>query len=139
MCYHSASRLETGSSHHGNFTTTLLMMEFAERLLKLSKEKSLTQQALAGLHVVQVRRYETNASQPSLEAIRKLAVALSVSADALLFDEDERGPSDVPALQFEAVSHLPPDEQRVVMKVLKGLIIKYQARRWDTARTATAK
>ena len=119
----------------------LLMMEFAERLLKLRKEKSLTQQALAdlaGLHVVQVRRYETNASQPSLEAIRKLAVALSVNADALLFEEDERGPSYLLALQFEAVSHLPPDEQRVVMKVLEGLIIKYQARRWDTARTATA-
>jgi transcriptional regulator with XRE-family HTH domain len=120
----------------------LLMMEFAERLLKLRKEKHLTQKALAdlaGLHVVQVRRYETNASQPSLEAIRKLAIALSVSADALLFDEDERGPNDALALQFEAVSHLPPDEQRVVMEVLEGLIIKYQARRWDTARTATAK
>lgn len=120
----------------------LLMMEFAERLLKLRKEKSLTQQALAdlaGLHVVQVRRYETNASQPSLEAIRKLAVALSVSADALLFEKDERGPSYLLALQFEAVSRLPPDEQRVVIKVLEGLIIKYQARRWDTARTATAK
>lgn len=118
------------------------MRKLAERLLKLRKEKSLTQQALAdlaGLHVVQVRRYETNASQPSLEAIRKLAVALSVSADALLFDEDERGPNDALALQFVAVSHLPPDEQRVVMEVLEGLIIKYQARRWDTARTAAAK
>ena len=99
----------------------------------------MTQQALAGLHVVQVRRYETNASQPSLEAFRKLAVALSVSADALLFEEDECGPSHLLALQFEAVSHLSPDEQRVVMKILEGLIIKYQARRWDTARTATAK
>jgi len=75
----------------------LLMTEFAERLLKLRKDKGLTQQALAdlaGLHVVQVSRYETNASQPSLEAIQKLAIALSVSADALLLDEDERGPSD---------------------------------------------
>ena len=114
----------------------MLMMECAERLLKLRKEKSLTQQALAGLHVAQVRCYETNASQPSLEAIRKLAVALSVSADALLFEEDERGPSHLLAFQFEAVSHRPLDEQRVV---LEGLIIKYQARRWDTARTATAK
>ena len=117
-------------------------MEFAQRLLKVRKDKGLTQQALAdlaGLHVVQVRRYETNASQPSLEAIRKLAIALSVSADALLFDEDERGPSGELALQFEAVSHLAPDEQRVVMEVLEGLIIKYQARRWDTVRTAAAK
>jgi transcriptional regulator with XRE-family HTH domain len=117
----------------------LLMMELSKRLLKLRKDKGLTQQALAnlaGLHVVQIRRYETNASQPSLEAIRKLAVALSVSADALLFDEDERTPGNALALQFEAVSQLPPDEQRVVMEVLEGLIIKYQARRWDSARQA---
>ena len=117
--------------------SALLMMELSKRLLKLRKDKGLTQQALAdlaGLHVVQVRRYETNASQPSIEAIRKLAIALSVSADALLFDEDERAPGNALALQFEAVSHLPPDEQRVVMEVLEGLIIKYQARRWDSSR-----
>ncbi len=33
------------------------------------------------------------------------------------------------ALQFEAVSQLPAEEQRVVMKVLESLIIKYQVRR----------
>ncbi|MBL0379949.1 MAG: helix-turn-helix transcriptional regulator [Desulfofustis sp. PB-SRB1] len=47
------------------------------------KEKGLTQQKLAklvGLHVAQVRRYEGGTSQPTLEVIRKLAVALSVSA-----------------------------------------------------------
>ncbi len=118
------------------------MMEFANQLLKLRKDKGLTQQALAdlaSLHVVQVRRYETNASQPSLEAIRKLAIALSVRADALLFGEDERGPSDALALQLEAVSQLPAEEQRVVMEVLESLIIKYQAQRWDTAKQATAK
>ncbi len=117
----------------------LLMMGFAERLLKLRKEKNLTQQALAdlaGLHVVQVRRYETNASQPSLEAIRKLAVALNVSADVLLFDAEERRPPNDLALQFEAVGHLPPEEQQVIKDVLEGLIIKYQARRWDSTRPA---
>lgn len=120
---------------------TELLMNFAERLLKLRKRKGLTQQALAdqaGLHVVQVRRYETEASQPSLEAIRKLAVALSVSADALLFDEDERGPGDELRLQFEAISQLPPEEMRVVKEVIEGLIIKYQSRRWDSSRPESA-
>ena len=54
----------------------------------------LTQDALAeaaGINVSQVRRYEGGNSQPSLDALRKLAVALSVSADELLFDETERG------------------------------------------------
>jgi hypothetical protein len=37
-----------------------------------------------------------------LDAISKLAVALSVSADVLLFAKDERGPDEDLKLQFEA-------------------------------------
>ena len=76
--------------------------------------------------------------QPTLEVIRKLARALSVSADALVFEQDERDPTDELRLQFEAVSQLPPEEQSVVKEVLDSLIIKYQTRRWDTARTVAA-
>lgn len=100
----------------------------------------MTQQALAdqvGCHVTMIRRYEVNETQPTLEVIRKLARALSVSADALVFEQDERGPSDELRLQFEAVSQLPSEELSVVKEVLDSLIIKYQSRRWDTARTAT--
>lgn len=101
----------------------------------------MTQQALAdqaGCHVTMIRRYEANETQPTLEVIRKLARALSVSADTLVFDQDERDPTDELRLQFEAVSQLPPEEQSVVKEVLESLIIKYQARRWDTARAAAA-
>lgn len=120
---------------------TELLMNFAQRLLKLRKHKGLTQQALADLaelHVVQVRRYETEASQPSLEAIRKLAIALRVSADQLLFDDNERGPADELKLQFEAISQLAPEEQRVAREVIEGLIIKYQSQRWDRSRETSA-
>jgi transcriptional regulator with XRE-family HTH domain len=116
----------------------LLIMGFAERLLTLRKERGLTQQVLAdkaGMHVVQIRRYETNASQPSLEAIRKLAIALSVSADALVFEADERGPADEALkLQFEAVSHLAPKEKAVIMELIDGMLLKHDARRWMQAR-----
>jgi transcriptional regulator with XRE-family HTH domain len=76
----------------------LAAMPFPERLSALRKERHLTQQALAdraGLHVSQIRKYETDVTQPSIEAIKKLAVALSVPSDLLLFDQDERGPDDV--------------------------------------------
>lgn len=99
----------------------------------------MTQQALAtatGCHVTMIRRYESNETQPTLEVIRNLARALSVSADALVFEHDERGPSDELRLQFEAVSQLPPEEQAVVREVLESLIIKYQTRRWDSTRAA---
>ena len=89
-----------------------------------------------GIHVNSLKKYETSQAQPSLDVLKKIALALNVSTDFLLFEEHERGPSDELALQFEAVSQLPDEEQRVVMEVLESLIIKYQARRWDTARTA---
>ena len=78
---------------------------FAERIAKLRKERGLTQQVLAdrvGIHVIQLRRYEGATSQPTLEVLRKLAIALSVSADALVFGKDERGPDECPRLRESA-------------------------------------
>ena len=101
----------------------------------------MTLQSLAdavGCHVTMVRRYEVGETQPTLEVIRNMARALSVSADALVFEQDERKPGEELGLQFEAVSQLPPDEQAIVREVLESLIIKYQTRRWDVSR-ATAK
>lgn len=122
-------------------TWHLLAMDFGKQLATFRKERAMTQQALAdqvGCHVTMIRRYEANETQPTLEVIRKLARALSVSADALVFEHDERNPIDELRLQFEAVSQLPPEEQSIVKEVLDSLIIKYQTRRWDTARAAAA-
>ena len=77
--------------------TMLIDMKFPERLATLRKERALTQQALAdkvGIHVTQLRRYEASSAQPTLEVVRKLAVALRVSSDLLIFDRDERGPDE---------------------------------------------
>ena len=52
------------------------------------------------MHISQIRRYESGQFQPTLDAIRKLSVALSVSADTLLFEKDERGLDDDLKLQF---------------------------------------
>jgi transcriptional regulator with XRE-family HTH domain len=123
-------------------THWLITMQLATRLVQLRKQKGLSQQALAdavGLHVTQIKRYESGATQPSLEALKKIAITLGVTADFLLFDEAERGPDDELRLQFEAVSQLPPEEQAVVKEVLESLIIKYQARRWDSARAAATR
>ena len=116
---------------------SFVAMSVAARLLTLRRQQGLTQQQMAervGLHVNQIRRYEAGDAQPSLEALKKIALALNVSIDSLVFDDAERGPSNELALQFEAVSQLPSAEQKVVKEVLDGLIIKYQARRWDSGR-----
>jgi transcriptional regulator with XRE-family HTH domain len=121
-------------------SSVLLAMDFPERLAALRKERGMTQQVLAdqiGITVLQIRRYEGGSSQPTLDIIRRLAIALGISADMLVFDAAERGPGDALRYQFEAVSQLLEDEQAVVKEVLESLIIKYQTRRWDSTRSAT--
>lgn len=112
-------------------------MSIQQRLIALRRERDLTQQEMAdaiGVHVNQVRRYEAGATQPSLDALKKIAVAMSVTIDSLVFDEEERGPDEQLKLQFEAISHLAPDEKLIVKEILDGMIIKYQSRRWDSGR-----
>jgi transcriptional regulator with XRE-family HTH domain len=104
---------------------------FPARLALLRKEHGLTQQTLAervGIHVVQLRRYESGSSQPTLDVIRHLAVALSVSADLLLFGKDERGPDADLRFQFEAVSRFDAEDKKAARAVLDGLILRHQAK-----------
>jgi transcriptional regulator with XRE-family HTH domain len=108
-------------------------VRFPERLVTLRKSKGFTQQALAdaiGIHLSQLKRYEAGTSQPTLGALVNLAKVLSVSADALLFDAGERGPSDDLRLQFEAVSQFTPEEKKVAKAVIEGLILKHDAQRF---------
>jgi len=119
--------------HPTDTVVALAAMEFPERLATLRRQKGMTGQALAdavGIHVTQLRRYEAGRSQPTLDVLRKLARSLGVSADLLLFDADERGPSDDLRLQFEAASRLDPDERQVVRELIEGMLLKHEARRW---------
>jgi len=109
-------------------------MSFAARLIGLRREHNLTQQALADatdIHVQQIKRYEAGTSQPSAEALKKVAKAFSVSTDWLLFDDAERGPSDDLRLQFEALSQFSEEEKHVARTVLEGLILKHAANRFN--------
>ena len=108
-------------------------MTFAERLSALRKQHSLTQQALADradIHVTLLRRYEAGKTQPNIDTLRRIVLALSISADLLLFDEDERGPADDLRLQFEATQRLSDDEKHVVKTVIESILLKHEARRW---------
>ena len=120
----------------GTFIAWQFPMSLPNRLITLRKKKGLSQQAMAdaiGIHVTQIKRYEAGSSQPSLDVLKKIALALSVSADSLLFAEGERGPDDELKLQFEAISHFPAEEKQVAKAVLDGLILKHEAKRWTAA------
>ncbi len=115
-------------------------MSIAARLIVLRKEKGLTQQEMAdkiGLHVNQVRRYESGSALPSLEALKKIAVTLSVSIDSLVFDPGERGPQEEGLkLRFEAVSQLDPQEKSVILELIDGMLLKHDAKRWTASRAS---
>lgn len=109
--------------------------DFAQRLADLRKQKGFTQQQLServGVHVQQLKRYEAGSSQPTLDVIRNLAVALGVTADRLLFGKDERGPDDELRLQFEAVSRFSAEEKKVLRSLLDSMILTHEARRWSS-------
>ena len=109
-----------------------LDMAFSERVTQLRKQRGLTQQELAeltGVKVLQIRRYENGSSQPTLEVIKNLSVALSVTADELIFDADERSPSDDLRLQFEALQEFDEEDRKVAKALLESLILKHNAKR----------
>jgi transcriptional regulator with XRE-family HTH domain len=86
-----------------------------------------------GVHVTQIRRYEAGNSALTLDVLRELARALSVSADALVFDEDERGPSDDLALLFEAANQLDDQAKRPPQAVIEGVLLRHEAHRLTSA------
>ena len=120
---------------------TLCPMSLSARLIQLRRERDWTQQDVAdqvGLHVNQIKRYEAGSAQPSLEGLKKVAKAFSVSTDWLLFEDAERGPDEDLRLQFEAMNQLTPEEKDVARAVLEGLLIKHVARKWASPNGATA-
>jgi transcriptional regulator with XRE-family HTH domain len=109
----------------------LATMPFPDRLATIRKTRHLTQQALAdhaALHVSMIRKYETGTGQPTLDALKRLAVALSVPTDVLVFDDAERGPDDDLRLQFEATQRLNDGEKQVIRTVIEGIVLQHEAR-----------
>lgn len=105
-------------------------MSFSKRLAHIRKERKFTQQQMAntiGIHISQIKRYESGDTQPSLEVLRKIAFALNISADMLLFDEGERDLPNTLQLKFEAVSQMSEEDQHTIQSLIDGMILKHTA------------
>jgi transcriptional regulator with XRE-family HTH domain len=112
-------------------------MDFPERLAHLRKQRNMTQQTLADATQVSatiLKRYEAGKAQPTLPVLRRLAIVLGVSGDALLFDANERGPDDDLRLHFEAVTRMSPEDRQVVRSLLEGMILKHDSKRFESRR-----
>jgi len=109
-------------------------MSFGKNLSRFRKEKGLTQEDLvkkSGVAISQIRRYEADKSSPTLDVITRLAKALRVSIDEMVFDKDKGIAAgklmDRELLeQFEMISILEEEERKAVKKILEGVIVKHQ-------------
>lgn len=116
-------------------TNWLIPVDFPKRLIELRKLRGLTQQAIADnidLHVNQIKRYEAGTAQPTLETLVRLAKALHVTLDELVFNEDERGPSDDFRKQFDALRQFDDREKMIVKELLDSLILKHTANHFNS-------
>jgi len=113
-------------------------MPFADRLTDFRKQRGLTQEGLAdliGITKTQVYRYERGGAQPTLDVIRRLAIALSVTTDELIFEGKERQADESLFLLLEGVSQLTADEKHVIKEMIEGILLKHQARRLISERS----
>ena len=110
----------------------MFWMSFSTRFMSLRKEHGLTQPQMAdkvGIHLTQVRRYESGEAQPSLDILKRIALTFNVSADWLIFEDGEREPQDELKLKFEAIKQMDEEELKSVTSILDALILKHQAKR----------
>ncbi len=118
---------DTGSTLTGNS-----LSEFAQRLRQLRKDRELTQAELgkrAGVHNVNLSRYERGLSEPSAETLKRLAEALDVSVGYLV----EGSADEIPAMRFEdpelrdqmhAIERLPEEDKQVVKRFLDAFLFR---------------
>jgi transcriptional regulator with XRE-family HTH domain len=103
-----------------------------ERLATLRNERGMTPGHAAehnvGIHVSQLRRYEAARSSPTLDVLRKLLIALSVSADTLVFDVARDSDEEL-RLQLEATQRLTDQDRELVKRFINGLLLSHEAKR----------
>ena len=108
------------------------MNDFAENLKKCRVQRGMSQEELAkkiNIHPVQFSRYERGHSVPSIEVVQKIADAMEVSIDQLVYgDQDnkaEQSISDRELLSmFKKIQLLSERQKETVKDFLSSYILK---------------
>lgn len=108
------------------------MLSFGENLKSIRAERGISQGELAeliGMHATHVSRYERDLTQPTLEVIRRMAQALGVSADRLVFGASEQRAKGLLLDQellglFDKVQGLSRAELGCVKSLLQAYVLK---------------
>lgn len=114
---------------------------FSENLVRLRKEKGISQKELAissGISTRMIVHYEKHVSHPSLEKIEKIAESLNVSIAELLGLTPGRKNADASDFlsnintktlkQFKKITKLSPIDRSTIYKMVDGLLQKEEYR-----------
>lgn len=108
-------------------------MSISSNLRELRNQKEMTQGELAnisGLKLLQISRIERGESEPKMNTIKKLSIALSCTSDELIFNKTERQVDDKLKFLFEGILRIPENKQRMAIEILESIIMKSDAENW---------
>jgi transcriptional regulator with XRE-family HTH domain len=116
-----------------------MSMGFGERLTATRTERGLTQAELAqrsGVSPSYLGQLEAGRSQPTLEILTNLAVALAVSIDDLAFDGTERGGQRDRKLArlADAAAVLDQADRDSIANLIEALLYRHQNRTAQASR-----
>nr|WP_320120054.1 helix-turn-helix transcriptional regulator [uncultured Marinifilum sp.] len=108
------------------------MEDFGANLKKFRTEKGFSQEAFAakiGVHVTNLSKYERNKSVPSLEIAEKMATALDMSLDEMVYGQQNEKAririADNELLNlFNKTQQLPDDQKKTVVDLLSAFLLK---------------
>ena len=111
-------------------------MTISERIRLIRQQKNISQNDLAkaaGINVKSLSRYELGASIPPADALKAIADALGVSADALLSDDTTQIKDTELFKKFEAIQDMGGETKKMILNFLDLAIRDYKAKQVYTA------
>ncbi len=105
-------------------------MSFGKRLKEVRTSKKISQEELSsriGIHANHLSRYERDLTQPSIEVVKKIAKALEISIDALVFGEanNEGNLSDNELISlFKNIENFSNEDKTIVKTLIDAFITK---------------
>lgn len=107
-------------------------MEFKERLKEERGKKKLSQNELAntiGVHVTNISRYERGENRPTTDVLKKLADALDITTDYLMYGSTNELATESIADKellslFKKVNTLPSEKKKMVKEFLSAFVLQ---------------
>ncbi len=106
-------------------------MTISERIRMIRQQKNISQNELAkaaDINVKSLSRYELGSSIPPANALKAIADALGVSADALLSDDNPQIKDKELLKKFETIQDMGGDTKKMIVNFLDLVIRDYKAK-----------